>query len=101
MAGRAAYRTLLRALNRHVGDEALRTYCKRRMAAAGDSEAAREYAELLTSVHEHKALLMSYNISTDKYASRKEQLKGVAGSVGLRMPEEYESTEEYEKRRGG
>ena len=105
---RSSLRTLLRAVDRYVsrahGNDAFRTFLldsfrrggkpgeKEAPPAAGDGSArtAVEYATLLDAVHEHKNLLISYNISTDKYATRKQQLGNVAGSVGLQMPKEYQ-----------
>ena len=105
---RSSLRTLLRAVDRYVsrahGNDAFRTFLLdafRRGGKPGEKEAppaaadgsartAVEYATLLDAVHEHKNLLISYNISTDKYATRKQQLGNVAGSVGLQMPKEYQ-----------
>ncbi|KAL5204985.1 hypothetical protein ABZP36_009856 [Zizania latifolia] len=64
---------------RHGGD------AKARLRLAGD------YAYLLASVHHYKDLLFSYNIAVDRLDEMKKILDKSAASVGLQLPDVYQS----------
>ncbi|XP_016191298.1 uncharacterized protein LOC107632146 isoform X2 [Arachis ipaensis] len=52
---------------------------------------ARDYTLMLNSVHHHKELLFSYNIAVDRSDEVRRTLGKSAASVGLRLPEVYQS----------
>ncbi|PWZ33058.1 hypothetical protein Zm00014a_004386 [Zea mays] len=100
-AAAEVYRRLLKAVQKHVG----RGATKQRFldfgaaefrAPAGTEAGARarlrlagDYAYLLTSVHHHKDLLLSYNIAVDRSDETKKILNKSAASVGLQLPDVY------------
>ncbi|KAF8732832.1 hypothetical protein HU200_015176 [Digitaria exilis] len=102
MAGAApVYRRVLRAVQKHVGEDASKQHFRDFIAAefrapAGTEADARarlrlagDYAYLLTSVHHHKDLLFSYNIAVDRSDEMKKILNKSAASVGLQLPDVY------------
>ncbi|KMT05329.1 hypothetical protein BVRB_7g174640 [Beta vulgaris subsp. vulgaris] len=52
---------------------------------------ARDYTFLLNSIHHQKELLFSYNIAVDRTEEMKRILGKSAASVGLQLPEVYQS----------
>eukprot|EP00899_Mesostigma_viride_P012733 jgi/Mesvir1/21460/Mv03916-RA.1 len=92
--GRQALRVLLRAVNKNLVPDKAKTwkeYIKsqsRKSKHSGEELAvlAKEYAALLHHVHEHKNLLISYNISTDKDSGVYERIAKSAERVGLTVP---------------
>ncbi|KAK6791760.1 hypothetical protein RDI58_010841 [Solanum bulbocastanum] len=52
---------------------------------------AQNYTYLLNSVHHHKDLLFSYNIAVDRSNEMKKVLGKSAASVGLCLPDVYQS----------
>uniref|UniRef100_A0A7N0V722 Complex 1 LYR protein n=1 Tax=Kalanchoe fedtschenkoi TaxID=63787 RepID=A0A7N0V722_KALFE len=102
-AGRA-YRAVLKAVKKHVGAEDHHkkhfndfvTQQFRRAASDDDAvqgrlRLARDYAFMLNSVHQHKELLFSYNIAVDRSDEMKKILGKSAASVGLQLPDVYQS----------
>ncbi|GJN28393.1 hypothetical protein PR202_gb16506 [Eleusine coracana subsp. coracana] len=98
----AAYRWVLKAVQKHVGGGASKQHFRDFVAAefrvpAGSEADARarlrlagDYAYLLTSVHHHKDLLFSYNIAVDRSDEMKKILNKSAASVGLQLPDVYQ-----------
>ncbi|KAI4384432.1 hypothetical protein MLD38_002591 [Melastoma candidum] len=99
-----AYRGLLRAVNKHLGEEdakrRFREYANqefRSNSALTDPSAVRrkvmlanDYTFLLNSVHHHKDLLFSYNIAVDRSDEMKKIIGRSAASVGLKLPDAYQ-----------
>uniref|UniRef100_A0A0A9H2Q3 Uncharacterized protein n=1 Tax=Arundo donax TaxID=35708 RepID=A0A0A9H2Q3_ARUDO len=102
-AAAAAYRRVLKAVQKHVGGGASKKHFRDFVAAgfrapAGTEVDARarlrlaaDYAYLLTSVHHHKELLFSYNIAVDRSDEMKKILNKSAASVGLQLPDVYQT----------
>ncbi|KAJ8766049.1 hypothetical protein K2173_020565 [Erythroxylum novogranatense] len=100
-----AYRDLLKAVKKHIGNEDYKNHFReyvtqefRKNSNLSDQsnvqqkiKLASDYAFLLNSVHHHKDLLMSYNIAVDRSDEMKRVMKQSAASVGLRLPEVYQS----------
>lgn len=100
---RSGYRGLLKAIDKHVTSKAGNTDVRDHVAALfratgdkaleGEDEAAalaKDAAFLINGIHEHRELLLSYNITVDRTAEQAERLKNTAERVGLGMPELYE-----------
>ncbi|CAM8968156.1 unnamed protein product [Rhodiola kirilowii] len=96
----AAYREVLKALKKHVGSEdhhikQFRDFVSQQFrktdVVQGGARLARDYAFLLNSVHHHKDLLFSYNIAVDRSDEMKKVLRKSAASVGLQLPDVYQS----------
>ncbi|KAF5733775.1 hypothetical protein HS088_TW16G00215 [Tripterygium wilfordii] len=99
------YRQLLKAVRKHVGKENYKKhfveYVTQEFKKNHDLsdvvsiqqkiKLARDYTLLLNSVHHHKDLLFSYNIAVDRSDEMKRVLGKSAASVGLRLPEPYQS----------
>ncbi|CAN6172434.1 unnamed protein product, partial [Urochloa humidicola] len=101
-AAAPVYRRVLRAVQKHVGGGASKQHFRDFIASefrapAGTEADARarlrlagDYAYLLTSVHNHKDLLFSYNIAVDRSDEMKKILNKSAASVGLQLPDVYQ-----------
>lgn len=99
------YRQLLKAVKKHVGKEDNKRHFKeyvteefRKNCKLSDLSSiqqkiklAHDYTFLLSSVHHHKDLLFSYNIAVDRSDEMKRVLGKSAASVGLQLPEVYQS----------
>ncbi|XP_010485065.1 PREDICTED: uncharacterized protein LOC104763386 [Camelina sativa] len=93
------YRDLLKAVVKHIGKEDHKSHFidfvkqefRNNAANSEKMNLARNYAYLLNSIHSHKELLFSYNIAVDRTEEMKRVLNKSAASVGLRLPEVYES----------
>ncbi|KAJ4845888.1 hypothetical protein Tsubulata_026854 [Turnera subulata] len=100
-----AYRQLLKAVRKHVGredrqrhfaDYVTQEFRSNRNLSDPSSvqrkiKLARDYTFLLNSVHHHKDLLFSYNIAVDRSEEMKRILGKSAASVGLQLPDVYQS----------
>ncbi|KAL2343225.1 hypothetical protein Fmac_004510 [Flemingia macrophylla] len=99
------YRLLLKAVKKHIGkDEKKRHFIEfvtsefrnnqnltDGVAVQQKIKLARDYTYLLNSVHHHKDLLFSYNIAVDRSDEVRRTLGKSAASVGLQLPEVYQS----------
>ncbi|TXG49610.1 hypothetical protein EZV62_025485 [Acer yangbiense] len=105
------YRQLLKAVKKHIGKEDYKTHFSeyvtqefRKNCKLSDPshvqqkiKLAHDYTFLLNSVHHHKArlsvndLLFSYNIAVDRSEEMKRTLGKSAASVGLQLPDVYQS----------
>ncbi|EOA14155.1 hypothetical protein CARUB_v10027302mg [Capsella rubella] len=93
------YRDLLKAVVKHIGKEDHKAHFldfvkqefRKNVSNSEKMNLARNYAYLLNSIHSHKDLLFSYNIAVDRTEEMKRVLNKSAASVGLRLPEVYES----------
>ncbi|XP_059308227.1 uncharacterized protein LOC132059595 [Lycium ferocissimum] len=99
------YRNLLKAVEKHIGKEEHRVHFTdfireefRKKRSPKDPsfiqqkvKLAQNYTYLLNSVHHHKDLLFSYNIAVDRTNEMTKVLGKSAASVGLRLPEVYQS----------
>eukprot|EP00897_Mesotaenium_endlicherianum_P005757 jgi/Mesen1/5209/ME000258S04312 len=112
-AARKAYRDLLRTVDRNItrvgGNQRFREHVAvefrkhAQLASAGGSasaagedvstptaaekvQLAADLAFLVSSVHEHRELLLSYNITTDRDVEKAARLKDTAHRVGLEIP---------------
>lgn len=100
-AAKAAYRNLLRAVRNHVGKEDHKShftdFIKHEFRRNVSSQTppnlklAQDYTFYLNSVHHQKELLFSYNIAVDRSEEMKKVLGKSAASVGLQLPEVYQS----------
>ncbi|KAF7071717.1 hypothetical protein CFC21_076979 [Triticum aestivum] len=103
MAGTAAaYRRVMKAVQKHVGGGADKKHFREFVAAefrspAGTEADARarlrlagDYAYHLTSIQHQKELLFSYNIAVDRSDEMKKILNKSAASVGLQLPDVYQ-----------
>ncbi|KAF2318592.1 hypothetical protein GH714_009201 [Hevea brasiliensis] len=100
-----AYRQLLKAIKKHIGKEDYKKHFGefamlefRKNSNLSDQSSiqqkiklARDYTFLLNSVHHHKELLFSYNIAVDRSDEMKRILGKSAASVGLQLPDVYQS----------
>ncbi|XP_061362593.1 uncharacterized protein LOC133306304 [Gastrolobium bilobum] len=103
--GAKMYRDLVKAVKKHIGKEDSKTHFLqfvssefRKNRNVSDPVAlqhriklARDYTYLLNGVHHHKDLLFSYNIAVDRSDEVKRTLGKSAASVGLQLPEVYQS----------
>lgn len=102
MASRTAYRNLLKAIDKHVTSKAGNTTIRDEVAAVFQSNGqeeksnedakaalAQDMAFLINSIHEHREMLLSYNITVDRNVEQAERLKNTAERVGLGMPQLY------------
>lgn len=97
------YRQLMKAVKQHVGKEGHKSHFThfiaqefRKRSEQLDSvqqklKLARDYTVMLNSVHHHKELLFSYNIAVDRSDEMRKVLGKSAASVGLQLPEVYQS----------
>ncbi|KAL7215091.1 hypothetical protein ACSBR1_027295 [Camellia fascicularis] len=99
------YRHLLKAVKKHVGKEEQKSHFMEFISQEFRTSheqldlssihqkinLARDYTFLLNSVHHHKDLLFSYNIAVDRSDEMKKVLGKSAASVGLQLPEVYQS----------
>ncbi|XP_016463271.1 uncharacterized protein LOC107786327 [Nicotiana tabacum] len=102
------YRNLLKAVEKHIGKEEHKVHFtdfireefrkKSNLECPKDPSfiqrrinLAQNYAYLLNSVHHHKDLLFSYNIAVDRSDEMTKVLGKSAASVGLRLPDVYQS----------
>ncbi|KAI9157142.1 hypothetical protein LWI28_017519 [Acer negundo] len=99
------YRQLLKAVKKHIGKEDYKTHFSeyvtqefRKNCKLSDPshvqqkiKLAHDYTFLLNSVHHHKDLLFSYNIAVDRSEEMKRILGKSAASVGLQLPDVYQS----------
>ncbi|KAK3232348.1 hypothetical protein Dsin_004229 [Dipteronia sinensis] len=99
------YRQLLKAVKKHIGKEDYKTHFNeyvtqefRKNCKLSDPshiqqkiKHAHDYTFLLNSVHHHKDLLFSYNIAVDRSEEMKRTLGKSAASVGLQLPDVYQS----------
>ncbi|KAK2633867.1 hypothetical protein Ddye_028659 [Dipteronia dyeriana] len=99
------YRQLLKAVKKHIGKEDYKTHFSeyvtqefRKNCKLSDPshiqqkiKLAHAYTFLLNSVHHHKDLLFSYNIAVDRSEEMKRTLGKSAASVGLQLPDVYQS----------
>ncbi|DBA94060.1 hypothetical protein WJX77_011840 [Trebouxia sp. C0004] len=104
---RQALRQVLRAVDQHLtsvnGNKQWRDHIIqefRRAATISNPELrrqklreAKDYAHLVTSVQEHRALLLSYNIGVDREQERRKLMSDTAARVGLRMPKYAEEAD--------
>lgn len=105
---RMVYRNLLKAVEKHIGKEEHKVHFtdfireefkkNRNLEYPKDSsfiqqriKLAENYTYLLNSVHHHKDLLFSYNIAVDRSNEMTKVLGKSAASVGLRLPDVYQS----------
>lgn len=99
MAWRATYRRVLRAIDARVtlvnSDRSWRDFAREEFRKTRSPEEAAQllrladdYAALLESVHAHKDLLVSYNISTEKSAA--DAAARAASRVGLQLTRQQE-----------
>ncbi|KNA20713.1 hypothetical protein SOVF_050020 [Spinacia oleracea] len=98
-------RHLLKSVKKHIGQEdykrhfsdfIMEEFKKNRGLLDPSSlqnklKLARDYTFLLNSVHHHQELLFSYNIAVDRTDEMKRILGKSAASVGLQLPEVYQS----------
>lgn len=98
-------RHLLKSVKKHIGQEdykqhfrnfIMEEFKKSRELSDPSSiqnklKLAHDYTFLLNSVHHHKELLFSYNIAVDRSDEMKKILGKSAASVGLQLPEIYQS----------
>ncbi|WOL05264.1 hypothetical protein Cni_G13991 [Canna indica] len=105
MQATKVYRDLLKAIKKHIGDDGSKRHFRDyvtgefrknisvsdRATAESNIKLAREYTFLLNSVQHHKELLFSYNIAVDRSDEMKKILNKSAASVGLRLPDVYQS----------
>ncbi|KAL2549445.1 Complex 1 LYR protein [Forsythia ovata] len=99
--GKKVYRNLLKAVMKHIGKEEHKShftdFIKQEFRKNINSEnpqklkLAHDYTTYLNSVHHHKDLLFSYNIAVDRSDEMKRVLGKSAASVGLRLPDVYQS----------
>ncbi|KAL3537559.1 hypothetical protein ACH5RR_000925 [Cinchona calisaya] len=102
-AAAKVYRSLLKAVRKHVGKEAHKAHFtdfikqEFRNSSSGDLsfihqkiKLAHDYTFLLNSVHHHKDLLFSYNIAVDRSDEMKKILGKSAANVGLQLPDVYQ-----------
>lgn len=104
------YRTLLQTLRRHVShspeskslsEHASAIFRQGAETAKNISQKEREraillakdYAYLVNGIHDHRELLLSYNIGVDRTEELAARLRSTADRVGLRMPESFRDTE--------
>ncbi|MCD7467839.1 hypothetical protein HAX54_005485 [Datura stramonium] len=102
------YRNLLKAVKKHIGKEEHKVHFtdfikeefrkNRNLEYPKDPsfiqqriKLAQNYTYLLNSVHHHKDLLFSYNIAVDRANEMTKVLGKSAASVGLRLPDVYQS----------
>ncbi|PHT55874.1 hypothetical protein CQW23_04360 [Capsicum baccatum] len=102
------YRNLIKAVEKHIGKEEHKVHFtdfirdefrkKRNLDYPKDPsfilqriKLAQNYTYLLNSVHHHKDLLFSYNIAVDRSNEMTKVLGKSAASVGLRLPDVYQS----------
>ncbi|KAK6933302.1 Complex 1 LYR protein domain [Dillenia turbinata] len=99
------YRHLLKAVKQHIGKEDYKIHFRdfitqefRKNREHIDQTSlqqklrlAHDYTYLLNSVHHHKDLLFSYNIAVDRSDEMKRILGKSAASVGLQLPDVYQS----------
>ncbi|AES75993.1 putative complex 1 LYR protein [Medicago truncatula] len=99
------YRHLLKAVKKHIGKEENKKHFlefvtsefhKNRNLSDGVAvqqkiKLARDYTYMLNGVHHHKDLLFSYNIAIDRSNEVQRTLGKSAASVGLQLPEVYQS----------
>ncbi|CAN4121222.1 unnamed protein product [Withania somnifera] len=102
------YRNLLKAVEKHIGKEEPKVHFTdfirqefrkmRNLEYPKDSsfiqqriKLAQNYTYLLNSVHHHKDLLFSYNIAVDRSNEMTKVLGKSAASVGLHLPDVYQS----------
>ncbi|CAI9102920.1 OLC1v1001312C1 [Oldenlandia corymbosa var. corymbosa] len=102
------YRNLLKAVRKNIGKEEQKAhfvdFIKQEFRSGNGGQPAvdpssirqklnlaRDYTFLLNSVHHHKDLLFSYNIAVDRSDEMKRILGKSAASVGLQLPEVYQS----------
>ncbi|CAL5407230.1 unnamed protein product [Camellia sinensis] len=99
------YRQLLKAVKKHVDKEEKKShfieFISQEFRTSHEQldlssihqkiKLARDYTFLLNSVHHHKDLLFSYNIAVDRSDEMKKVLGKSAASVGLQLPEVYQS----------
>ncbi|XP_077221224.1 uncharacterized protein LOC143854960 [Tasmannia lanceolata] len=105
MKAAKVYRNLLKAVGKHIGNDDNKRHFRdfiaqefRKNLNLTDTTAiqhkiklARDYTLLLTSVHHHQDLLFSYNIAVDRSDEVKKTLRKSAASVGLQLPNVYQS----------
>ncbi|WOK94622.1 hypothetical protein Cni_G03327 [Canna indica] len=105
MQATKVYRDLLKAIKKHIGDDGSKRHFRDyvtgefrknisvsdRAAAESNIKLTREYTFLLNNVHHHKELLFSYNIAVDRSDEMKKILNKSAASVGLQLPDVYQS----------
>ncbi|CAI9775989.1 unnamed protein product [Fraxinus pennsylvanica] len=99
--GKMVYRDILKAVRKHIGKEEYKShftdFIKQEFRNNINSEnpqklkLAYDYAVYLNSVHHHKDLLFSYNIAVDRSDEMKRTLGKSAASVGLQLPDVYQS----------
>ncbi|XAR62635.1 hypothetical protein NMG60_11017472 [Bertholletia excelsa] len=96
------YRDLLKSIKKHIGREEYKSHFTefvsqefRKQSEVSSAyekiKLARDYTSLLNSIHHHKDLLFSYNIAVDRSDEMRRILGKSAASVGLRLPEVYQS----------
>ncbi|PIA29283.1 hypothetical protein AQUCO_06100060v1 [Aquilegia coerulea] len=96
------YRHLLKSVKKHIGNDQNKKhftdYITQEFHKVSDPSTAqqkiklaRDYTYLLNSVHQHKDLLFSYNIAIDRSDEVQRTLKKSAASVGLQLPDVYQS----------
>ncbi|CAA2964992.1 Hypothetical predicted protein [Olea europaea subsp. europaea] len=99
--GKTVYRDILKAVRKHIGREEHKShftdFIMQEFRNNINSEnpqklkLAYDYTVYLNSVHHHKDLLFSYNIAVDRSDEMKRILGKSAASVGLRLPDVYQS----------
>ncbi|KAK9806262.1 hypothetical protein WJX72_007752 [[Myrmecia] bisecta] len=66
--------------HRHIADKA---------QASAKLQEARDYAFLVSSIQEHKELLLSYNIGIDREEVQRKSVENIARRVGLGVPTNF------------
>ncbi|XP_057250671.1 uncharacterized protein LOC104893784 [Beta vulgaris subsp. vulgaris] len=103
--GNLVCRHLLNSVKKHIGQEDYKRHFTdfikeefKKNDKLSDSSSvqnklklARYYTFLLNSIHHQKELLFSYNIAVDRREEMKRTLGKSAASVGLQLPEVYQS----------
>ncbi|KAL3151518.1 hypothetical protein ABBQ38_012517 [Trebouxia sp. C0009 RCD-2024] len=104
---RQALRKILRAVDQHLtsanGNKQWRDHVIKEFRSTANIEnaatqkqkvqEAKDYAYLVNSVQEHRALLLSYNIGIDREQERRKLMSDTAARVGLRMPKYAEEND--------
>lgn len=104
---RQALRKILRAVDQHLtsvnGNKQWRDHVIKEFRSTANIanpaaqkqklQEAKDYAYLVNSVQEHRALLLSYNIGIDREQERRKLMSDTAARVGLRMPKYAEEND--------
>eukprot|EP00884_Botryococcus_braunii_P014074 jgi/Botrbrau1/22668/Bobra.0132s0014.1 len=100
-AARASYRALQRAIQSHItlidGNKLWQHFVAnqfRKSVKEGNQDRAsrliqlsKDCAYLINSVHEQRALLLSYNIGIDRDVRQRQMIRSTAALVGFKLPD--------------